>query len=350
MLLEHFDYELPLRLVAQEPPAARDAARLMCLDRATGAFDEAGFDAFPGRLERGDLLVLNDSRVVPARLRARKPTGGLVEILLVERDDTDAGGRTWVCLASTGRGLRPGMRLAVADGVDAEFAGEAPAGRLRFRLHAGGGDVDAAIRRHGVMPLPPYIHRSPGDPRTDLDRDRYQTVYAREDGSIAAPTAGLHFTPALLDRIVAAGVAVARLTLHVGPGTFQPVRVHHVEEHRVEPEFCRVPEETADAVAACRARGGRVVAVGTTATRALEWRARDSGAVEPGQGRCDLVIVPGHRFRVVDALLTNFHLPRSSLLLLVCAFAGREPVLAAYVEAVRRGFRFYSYGDAMFIR
>jgi S-adenosylmethionine:tRNA ribosyltransferase-isomerase len=349
MFLEQFDYHLPLDLVAQQPAAARDGSRLMLLDRQAGAFDETGFDRFPDQLKAGDLLVLNDSRVVPARLLARKPTGGLVEILLVERDAADAEGRTWVCLASTGRGLRPGSRLSVAAGFEAEFAGEAPGGRLRFRLHADGGDLDAAIRRHGVMPLPPYIRRSPGDPRADLDRERYQTVYARDEGSIAAPTAGLHFTPALLERIAAAGVEVTRLTLHVGPGTFQPVRAPRVEEHRIEPEFCRLPSPAARAVAGCRARGGRVVAVGTTATRALEWRARDDGTVEPGEGRCDLVIVQGHRFKVVDALLTNFHLPRSSLLMLVCAFAGREAVLRAYHEAVAAGYRFYSYGDAMLI-
>jgi S-adenosylmethionine:tRNA ribosyltransferase-isomerase len=199
------------------------------------------------------------------------------------------------------------------------------------------------------MPLPPYIRREAGDPRDALDRERYQTVYAKDEGSIAAPTAGLHFTEAILADLAGRGIEAARLTLHVGPGTFMPVRTERVEEHRLEPEAFRLPAATAEAVAARRARGGRVVAVGTTVTRVLEWCGRDGAPLRPGLGWCDLLIAPGHRFRVVDALLTNFHLPRTSLLVLVAAFAGRERILAAYHEAVARAFRFYSYGDAMLI-
>jgi S-adenosylmethionine:tRNA ribosyltransferase-isomerase len=349
--LEAYDYDLPPGRIAQAPADRRDAARLMVVRREApaGTVEEARVADLGARLRPGDLLVLNESRVFPARLRARKPTGGRVDLLLVERDPGDPDGRVWRCLASSGRGLRPGARLEIAPGFEAEFAGEAADGRVRVRLHAAGMTVGEAIERHGVMPVPPYIRREPGDPREILDRERYQTVYAGETGSIAAPTAGLHFTRGLLDSLAARGIDSARLVLHVGPGTFQPIRAPDVSGHRLEPETFRLPESAARAVAACRARGGRVVAVGTTVTRVLEARAGADGAVRPGAGRCDLYIRPGHRFRVVDALLTNFHLPRSTLLVLVAAFAGRERVLAAYREAVARGFRFYSYGDAMLI-
>jgi S-adenosylmethionine:tRNA ribosyltransferase-isomerase len=310
---------------------------------------ETTFASIGEHLAAGDLLVLNDTRVIPARLLSRKVTGGLVELLLVAREAADPEGRTWSCLASTSRGLRPGSRLGIAPGFEAEFLGEAGDGRVRVRLHAEGGDVGRAIERHGTIPLPPYIRRDDGDARNAIDRERYQTVYARADGAIAAPTAGLHFTPGLLEGLRARGIAIAALTLHVGPGTFQPVRVPLVEDHRLLPEAFRLPEETAVAIAACRARGGRVVAVGTTVVRVLEERARDDGGVEPGEGWCGTYITPGHRFRAVNALLTNFHLPRTSLLVLVSAFAGRERILAAYQEAIARDLRFYSYGDAMLI-
>jgi len=348
--LEEFDYRLPKERVAQEPCVRRDASRLMVLDRCGGMIEETAFARIGDHVRPGDLLVLNDTRVIPALLRSRKATGGLVEILLLAREPGDADGRTWLCLVSTGRGLRPGTRLLVADGFEAEFLGEAPGRRVRVRLHAGEGGVEDAIHRHGSMPLPPYIERGDGDPRTALDRDRYQTVYARADGAIAAPTAGLHFTGELLDALRAGGVGTATLTLHVGPGTFQPVRVDDIALHRLEPEAFRLPPATAEAVAVCRARGGRVVAVGTTVVRVLEDRMREDGRLEPGEGWCGAYITPGHRFRAVDALITNFHLPRTSLLILVCAFAGRERILPAYARAIAGGFRFYSYGDAMLIQ
>ena len=349
MRLEEFDYRLPKERIAQEPCARRDAARLMVLDRRGGEVVETTFARIGDHLRAGDLLVLNDTRVFPALLRARKPTGGLVELLLLARESEDAERRTWRCLASTSRGLRPGTRLLVAEGFEAEFLGEAADGRVRVRLAARDGDVEGAVRRHGSVPLPPYIKRGDADPRAVLDRERYQTVYAREEGAVAAPTAGLHFTEELLEALRARGVATAMLTLHVGPGTFQPVRASHVEEHRLEPEVFRLPEATAEAVAACRVRGGRVVAVGTTVVRVLEDRARDDGRVEPGGGWCGTYLTPGHRFRAVDAMLTNFHLPRTSLLILACAFGGRQRVLSAYDRAAEGGFRFYSYGDAMLI-
>lgn len=357
MRIEAFDYVLPADLVAQEPALRRDAARLMVIERSREGILETLFQAIAERLRAGDLLVLNDTRVVPARLLATKPSGGRVEILLLERAgeigaDGGAGSapeETWRCMVSPTRGLRAGVRLSVAPGFEAEVLEEPREGRGRVRLHAAAGGAIEALGRHGRVPLPPYIRRGPGDPREPLDRERYQTVYARHPGAIAAPTAGLHFTSDLLGALETRGVALARLTLHVGPGTFQPVRSGHVEDHRLEAEAYDLPAGTAAAVAACHARGGRVVAVGTTVTRVLEARARDEGTVEPGRGWCGLYITPGHRFRVVDALITNFHLPRSSLLVLVAAFAGRERVLGAYAEAVARRFRFYSYGDAMLI-
>ncbi len=350
MRLDEFDYRLPEGRVAQEPCAERDGSRLMVLERAADRIVETTFRRIGDHLSAGDLLVLNDTRVLPARLNTRKITGGRVELLLLGRETADPSGATWRCLASTARGLRPGTRLKVAPGFEAEFLGEAEGGWVRVRLVSEDGDADAAVRRHGSVPLPPYILRDDPDPRAAIDRERYQTVYAREEGAIAAPTAGLHFTEELLDLLRGGGVATATLTLHVGPGTFQPVRTKEIEDHRLEAEVFRVPEETSLAIASCRARGGRVVAIGTTVVRVLEDRARDDGRVEPGEGLCGAYITPGHRFRIVDALLTNFHLPRTSLLILVSAFAGRERVLAAYRRAVETGYRFYSYGDAMLIQ
>ena len=349
MRMQELDYDLPPELVAQEPAGRREAARLMVLRRSDGTITEASFGAIGEHLRPGDLLVLNDTRVVPARLEAHKPTGGRVDLLLVACEGEDGDEAIWTCLASSGRGIRPGVRLRIAPGFEAEILGEIGRGRIRLRLWADGRSPREAIERFGLMPLPPYIRRASGDSRSGLDRERYQTVYARHPGAIAAPTAGLHFTEELMRALEGRGVRFARLTLHVGPGTFQPVRSEHVEDHRVEAEAYRLPPETVEAVAACRARGGRVVAVGTTATRVLEERADEGGRLAPGEGHCDLTIVPGHRFRVVDALITNFHLPRTTLIVLASAFAGRERILAAYREAVARRFRFYSYGDAMMI-
>jgi S-adenosylmethionine:tRNA ribosyltransferase-isomerase len=360
MRIEDFDYDLPPDRIAQAPLERRDGARLMLLDRAAPAAApaETTFDRLVDRLREGDLVVLNDTRVLPARLRGRKPTGGRIDILLLPEGLPVAavpavaaappGERA--AILSTSKGIHPGVRLDVGGGVEAVVLDEPAGGRARLRFTAPGGDDAVAdqVERRGVMPLPPYIHREPDDPREALDRERYQTVYAATGGAIAAPTAGLHFTPGMLDLLPRRGIEVARVTLHIGPGTFQPVRAAAIEDHVVEPEWCRLPEPAAAAIAACRARHGRVVAVGTTVTRVLEARAGGDGVL-PGDGWCDLYIRPGHRFRVVDILLTNLHLPRSSLLILVTAFAGRDRIISAYREAVRRGFRFYSYGDAMLI-
>ena len=343
MLVSDFDYELPAERIAQEPLAERDASRLMVLDRAGGGIAHRSFRDLPEYLRAGDLLVMNRSRVIPARLLGRRASGGAAEVLLVR----DVGDGRWQALVRPGRHLRPGQRITVDDDLSVVVESEALAedGRRRVRLLSRRRDVAAALERCGHVPLPPYVRR----PDRPQDRDRYQTVYAREPGSVAAPTAGLHFTPALLERLRARGVGVAEVVLHVGPGTFRPVTAERVEDHRVAPEPYAIPPETALAIEEARRRGGRVIAVGTTTARTLEGAARATGTVAAGEGETDLVIVPGFTFRVVDALVTNFHLPRSSLLLLVAAFAGRERVLGAYAEAVREGYRFYSYGDAMLL-
>jgi S-adenosylmethionine:tRNA ribosyltransferase-isomerase len=340
-----YDYPLPPDLIAQEPLDRRDASRLLVLDRATGALSHRSFSNLPELLRPGDLLVTNRSRVVPARLLGRRAGGGVAEILLVRRHESEL----WEAMVRPGRRLRPGAVVDVAPGLRVRVEEPAPAGAAsplrRVRLLLDGLDADAALERHGHVPLPPYIRR-PDEP---ADRERYQTVYARERGSVAAPTAGLHFTRELLERLRARGVELADLVLHVGPGTFRPVEVDDVRAHRVDPERFTIPAETVAAVERARAEGRRVVAVGTTVTRALESALDAAGRLRPGEGETDLVIVPGFPFRVVHTLVTNFHLPRSSLLLLVSAFAGRERVLAAYAEAVRERYRFYSYGDAMLV-
>jgi S-adenosylmethionine:tRNA ribosyltransferase-isomerase len=316
--------------------AERDSSRLLVLRRETGAVEDRVFRDLPELLSPGDLVVVNRSRVIPARLLGRRAAGGRVEILLL-RPLADR----WEALVRPSRRLRVGERVEVGDGFDVVIEDRAPGGRRLVRLLARAGDVTAALEQYGHTPLPPYIRRAdrPGD------RERYQTVYAREKGSVAAPTAGLHFTPALLQRLKARGIDVAEIVLHVGPGTFLPVRVEQVEDHRVEPEPYTIPEETSAAMARAR----RVVAVGTTTVRTLESSAARFGGVRAGDGSADVVIVPGFEFRVVKALLTNFHLPRSSPLLLVSAFAGRQKVLAAYHRAIESGYRFYSYGDAMLV-
>jgi S-adenosylmethionine:tRNA ribosyltransferase-isomerase len=341
MRVDDFDYPLPPELIAQHPAARRDASRLLRLSRVDGAVSHHGIAELPALLPRGALLVVNDSRVIPARLWARRPTGGRVEVLLLEREP--GAGEIWVALLRASKGPRAGERLAVEARAGANRPPpalevlEAPqAGRARVRAHGETG----ALLAHGVVPLPPYIRRAeePGD------RERYQTVYARHDGSVAAPTAGLHFTAELLAELERDGIERTSVTLHVGPGTFLPVRADSVEEHRMESERYRVPEETATAIARAKGDGRPVVAVGTTSVRTLE-----ASGGRAGEGRTELFIRPGHAFAVVDGLLTNFHLPRSTLLMLVSAFAGRERALEAYRQAVAERYRFYSYGDAMLI-
>jgi len=349
---ELFDYELPGDLIAQEPAARRDQSRLLVLDRERhGAPVEQPFSALPGLLRRGDLLVLNDAMVDPVRLRARRATGGMVEVLLLRPVDDSSGAPVWEALVRPGRRVRPGDRLSLGDGeVELRVRAETEAGRRLIELPA---DTPARLllETWGEMPLPPYIERQPGDARAVLDRERYQTVYATTHGAVAAPTAGLHFTAELLEALTAAGIEVATLTLRVGPGTFQPLRVEEVTDHRMEAEPYALPAACVDAIAATRRRGGRVVGVGTTVVRTLEHAARLHDGIEnaAGEGEADIFIYPGFEFRVIDAMLTNFHLPRSTPILMAAAVAGRERLLRAYELAVRERFRFYSYGDAMLI-
>jgi S-adenosylmethionine:tRNA ribosyltransferase-isomerase len=340
MRLDDLDYDLPAAAIAQEPPARREDARLLELARADGGFAHSRVFDLPRRLRSGDLLVANDTRVIPARLFARRETGGRVELLLIEPDPDHPGG--WLALARAGGRLREGEALALGQGRGLRLA--AALERGRWRVVGIEEDIAVLMARFGRMPLPPYIQRTADDPRDALDRDRYQTIFARHEGAVAAPTAGLHLTSGLVRALAAAGVETAFVTLHVGLGTFEPVRTETLETHTMHEERFTVPVSTARALEGVRARGGRVVAVGTTTVRALEAHARGEA------GRTRLLIAPGHEFGVVDALLTNFHLPRSTLLALVAAFAGLEPVLAAYREALRAGYRFYSYGDAMLIQ
>ena len=331
-----FSYSLPPEQIAQSPPPTRGAGRLLAVDGASGRLQDLMFADLPGLLAPGDLLVLNDTRVLPARLHGRKPTGGAVEILL----ERVTGPRRFVALARASKGFRAGMAIELPGSARATVIGRVD-DLYEFELDR---EPTAYFEACGEMPLPPYIAR----PAAAADRERYQTVYARDPGSVAAPTAGLHFDEAMLARLAAAGIASAHLTLHVGAGTFQPLRVDDVDQHRMHAERAEVPAAVVAAVAAARARGGRVVAVGTTVTRSLETAAL-SGRLQAFSGETDLFIRPGFRFRVVDALLTNFHLPESTLLMLVSAFAGRECMLAAYRHAVAAGYRFFSYGDATFL-
>jgi S-adenosylmethionine:tRNA ribosyltransferase-isomerase len=351
MRLGEFDYELPEDRIAQSP-RPRGASRLLVVDRRVGTWTEAAIGDLPARLTRGDLMVANDTRVFPARLLGRRdPSGGAVECLLLERVSESE----WLGLVHPGQKLKVGTRMIFDDPsrapgvvIRAEVLERMYFGRRRLRLtldEAPDLGVDRAIDVLGHVPLPPYIRRLD----TPDDRERYQTVFARERGSVAAPTAGLHFDRAGLEALHAAGIGWATLTLHVGYGTFKPVRTEDVSRHQMDAERFAIPAATAEAIRRARAAGRRVVAVGTTTTRALERAPGETGAIDPGPGVTELFIRPGYRFRVVDALLTNFHLPRSSLFVLVCAFAGRDLMLAAYRDAMARGFLFYSYGDAMLI-
>jgi len=349
MNVAEFDFDLPDDRIAQEPAGRRDASRLMVLGRGAGLLRHRRFEDLPDELAAGDLLVLNDTKVFPARLRGRKATGGEVEVLLVEPERGDDGAPVWKALLSGGKTLRPGTAISLRGGLTAVVVAR-DADVWRVRLAHESADPMEVVDATGEVPLPPYIRREAGDPRGALDRERYQTVFACVPGAVAAPTAGLHFTPELLEQLQGRGVDIAFVTLHVGLGTFAPVRVTEVASHRMHEEAFAIPDATAAAIVRARARGGRVVAVGTTVARTLETRADGRGGVLPGAGRSSLFIYPGFRFRVVDALVTNFHLPKSTLLMLVCAFGGTAPVLAAYRVAVEERYRFYSYGDAMLLR
>lgn len=339
MKTSDFDYELPAELIAQTPLERRDASRLMTLDKETGAVGHRHFHELPSLLKPGDCLVLNDSRVLPARLIGHRESGGAAEVLLL----TDKGNKTWECLVRPGRKLREGARVSFGDGaLTAEVKEVLPDGNRLVKFEYEGIFLEV-LERLGKMPLPPYI-------KEELqDRERYQTVYSKEVGSAAAPTAGLHFTKELLQEIQEMGVKVCSVTLHVGLGTFRPVGEENLEEHDMHSEYCEISQETADTINAAKAAGGRVICVGTTSCRTVESWAGEDGTLEASSGWTSIYIYPGYRFKVMDALVTNFHLPQSTLIMLVSALAGREHVLAAYEEAVKERYRFFSFGDAMFI-
>ena len=345
MRVSEFDFPLPPELIADRSVEPRDAARLLVHDRATRRTEHRVVADLPELLRAGDLLVLNDTRVRPWRLCGRRATGGAVECLLLQFD-----GERGEAFVKPSKKLKAGDRVAMEGGaVLLELLDAMGGGRWRVRLSApDDGDVVAALERCGRAPLPPYIDSGEHED-VAFDRARYQTVFAREPGAVAAPTAGLHFTPELLQRLEAAGVETAFVTLHVGEGTFAPLRVDDVEQHRMHEERYELPLATQRAVEAARARGGRVVAVGTTSCRTLETCATDERTVRAGSGASDLFLYPGRSFRVVDALLTNFHLPQSTLLMLVAAFAGHRETLALYEQAVAQRYRFYSFGDAMLL-
>ena len=361
MNVSDFDFELPEELIAQHPPAERGRSRLIVFDRATGQTQHTTFDQLSAHLTRGDLLVVNDTRVFPARLLGhRVPSGGAVECLLIRRLEVGALGvggseaqvgsaEEWEALMHPGQKLKRGAQVRFErDGATlvGEVLGRHFYGRRSIRLEAPSGErVADLIERIGHVPLPPYIKRDD----EASDRDRYQTVYAHSSGSVAAPTAGLHFTQPLLEELASRGVERTTITLHVGYGTFKPVRVDNVEDHDVDPERYMVSVEAADALTRATRDRRRIIAVGTTTTRALESLIIDDGIVRFGEGDTRLFIRPGHRFQLVSGLVTNFHLPRSSLLILAAAFAGREEILAVYRDAVQRRYRFYSYGDAMLV-
>ncbi|HVP79920.1 MAG TPA: tRNA preQ1(34) S-adenosylmethionine ribosyltransferase-isomerase QueA [Thermodesulfobacteriota bacterium] len=341
MRIEEFDYHLPPSLIAQYPPPQRGETSLMILDRQTGEIEHQAFQDITEYLRAGDLLVLNNTRVLPARLIGKKETGGRIEMLLIPSWNGTKG--EWRALIKGTRKVKPGARVRFEPEIDGEIEEiKDGKGRVAFSCR---GEVTELLQKIGHIPLPPYIKR-PDEP---LDRERYQTIFAERDGSIAAPTAGLHFTHALLQLLEENGVRTTMITLHVGIGTFSPVKARDIEDHVLEAEWIEISKETAREIEAAKARGGRVISVGTTTTRALESFSDGKGGVRSGKGMSSLFIYPPYPFRVIDGLITNFHLPKSTLIMLVSAFAGKEALMRAYQEAVSRKYRFYSYGDAMLI-
>ena len=340
MKTSDFYYDLPEELIAQTPLEQRDTSRLMTVDRKTGAVEHHHFYELLDYLNPGDCLILNNSRVLPARLLGQRlPGGGACEVLLL----IDRGEKTWECLVRPGRKMRTGAKLSFGDGsLTAEVVGEVEGGNRLVRFSYEGIFLEV-LERLGKMPLSPYI-------KAELqDRERYQTVYSKVVGSAAAPTAGLHFTPELLEKIAAKGIRIGYVTLHVGLGTFRPVKEDDITDHEMHSEYCTIPQETADLINRTKEKGGRVICVGTTSCRTLESWAGEDGRMEAKAGWTSIYIYPGYRFKVMDALVTNFHLPESTLIMLVSAFAGRENVLAAYEKAVEERYRFFSFGDAMFL-
>jgi len=380
MKLEEFDYHLPKEFIAQFPCERRDESRLMALNRKERTISHRRFFELPEYLKTGDVIVLNNTKVIPARLFGRKTTGGLVEVLLIhpltsilsppptypspcKGEGTKGRGRgkgegqsqTWRCLISPGRGLKNGSEIFLENRLKARIVEKGREGIWIVEFIAHEGDVDTAIEKIGLMPLPPYIKREQGarvkgqERISELDKERYQTIFAKEKGAIAAPTAGLHFTNDLLEKIGGLGVETLYITLHTGLGTFMPVKEEDITKHRMAPEYYKIDRITFDAIKQARAEGRRIIAVGSTVTRALETMVRHGWEMPELNGSTGLFIYPGYRFNAVDALITNFHLPKSTLIMLTAAFAGREFLMTAYNEAVKQGYRFFSYGDAMMV-
>ncbi len=344
MQLTDFDYELPEELIAQAPAAQRDASRLMCLDCGMQTIESRQFVDIVDYFRAGDVLVVNDTQVIPARLLGHKLTGGKVEVFLVRRIADSHAAEEWLCLTKSSKSLRTGTVVTLSDDFSAEVLEEAESPYRRVRFHCSG-DFMERVESIGHLPLPPYIKRADSQD----DRSRYQTVFAREKGAVAAPTAGLHFTADILQRLRNVGVTIVNLTLHVGLGTFLPVRVDDVKQHKMHAELYSIPTATAAVVNQARQEGRRVFALGTTSARALETAATGDGQLSAGSGDSEIFIYPGYQFKVVDALVTNFHLPKSTLLMLVSALAGRDFILSAYRRAVEEQYRFFSYGDCMLI-
>lgn len=347
--IEDYHYHLPEQLIAQHPLQERDRSRLLVMDRGTGAFSHRVFHELEGFLNPSDVLVVNNTRVIPGRIVGKKESGGRIEALILNYASgmrSSANGHRFECMLKSSKRTRIGARLHFPQGVTARVMDRTDTVyTLSFSCE---GDFNALLDRIGRTPLPPYIKRDGTAPTGD-DSASYQTVYASQKGAVAAPTAGFHFTKTLLRRLEGKGIILAPITLHVGYGTFLPVRVTDIRSHRMHAEWFSIPKETAETVTQAKREGRRVVAVGTTSVRTLEYAAADDGSMRPLTGSCDLFIYPGFRFRVIDAMITNFHLPKSTLLMLVSAFAGRNHILAAYQSAIQEKYRFYSYGDAMFI-
>ncbi|MDA3902726.1 MAG: tRNA preQ1(34) S-adenosylmethionine ribosyltransferase-isomerase QueA [Desulfuromusa sp.] len=344
MQLTDFDYLLPDELIAQVPAVRRGASRLLCLDRQSATVESGNFSDILEYFRPGDVLVVNDTKVIPARLLGQKQTGGKVEIFLVRQHPNETSAEEWLCLTKSSKPLRAGTVVNLAPDFSAEVLEEMEAPYRLVRFHCSS-DFMQKVEEVGHLPLPPYIQREDNQE----DHSRYQTVFAREKGAVAAPTAGLHFTEKMLQQLVAAGVEIYNLTLHVGLGTFLPVRVENILQHKMHAELFSIPEATANAVNLARKECRRVFALGTTSARALETAATADGLLQAGAGDSEIFIYPGYQFKIVDALITNFHLPKSTLLMLVSAFADREFILSAYRQAIAERFRFFSYGDCMLI-
>lgn len=347
--IEDYNYDLPEELIAQAPASSRDSSLLLFVERFKKSFSDHYFFDLPGLLERGDLLVVNNTRVIPAKLFGRKESGGKIEILVLEHPNSDVSkpNSRW-CISKSSKRPKKGSKLFFECNVLGTVEDFGNNGLIQITFQ-GTPSVDSLLKNKGCMPLPPYIKREGRDSQSGMDRERYQTVFSRKGGAVAAPTAGLHFTEELIERLDQSGVSLVELTLHVGHATFRPVRTKDIRDHKLGEETYIIDPDTANAVNNTKKEGKRVIAVGTTVVRALETVAGQRGEIAPGKGKTDLLITPGFRFKVVDGLITNFHLPKSSLLFLVSAFAGLELIKKAYHRAIEKGFRFYSYGDAMLI-